>query len=140
MNILERLFDAQLTIAGHQIFWREIVGNAFGFASAIGGMRRRVWAWPVGIVGNVILFTVFFGVAFANPQGETLYGQAGRQVFFIITSIYGWWRWSQIRRLQRPGRGGRARRPSRGGRRRGSGSSTSASGSVVSWSCSGCSP
>ena len=27
MNILERLFDAQLTIAGHHIFWREIVGN-----------------------------------------------------------------------------------------------------------------
>jgi nicotinamide mononucleotide transporter len=100
MNILQQFFNAELTIAGHQIFWREIVGNAFGFASAIGGMRRRVWAWPVGIVGNVILFTVFFGVAFANPQGETLYGQAGRQVFFIITSIYGWWRWSQIRRLR----------------------------------------
>ena len=98
MNILERLFDAQLSIAGHPIFWREVVGNIFGFASAIGGMRRRVWAWPVGIVGNAILFTVFFGVAFANPQGETLYGQAGRQIFFIITSIYGWWRWDQIRR------------------------------------------
>ena len=46
-------------------------------------MRRRVWAWPVGIVGNVLLFTVFLGVAFDNPQGQTLYGQAGRQVFFI---------------------------------------------------------
>jgi nicotinamide mononucleotide transporter len=100
MNLLERLFDAQLTIAGHPIFWREVVGNVFGFASAIGGMRRRVWAWPVGIVGNAILFTVFFGVAFANPQGETLYGQAGRQVFFILTSIYGWWRWDRIRRLR----------------------------------------
>ena len=106
MNIFERLFDAQLSIAGHPIFWREVVGNVFGFASAIGGMRRRVWAWPVGIVGNAILFTVFFGVAFANPQGETLYGQAGRQVFFIITSIYGWWRWDQIRRR----RGGARRR------------------------------
>jgi nicotinamide mononucleotide transporter len=103
MNIFERLFDAQLSIAGHLIFWREIIGNLFGFASAIGGMRRRVWAWPVGIVGNAILFTVFFGVAFANPQGETLYGQAGRQVFFIITSIYGWWRWSRIRRLRGAG-------------------------------------
>ena len=100
MNILLQFFNAELSIAGHQIFWREIVGNGFGFASAIGGMRRRVWAWPVGIVGNVILFTVFFGVAFANPQGETLYGQAGRQIFFIITSIYGWWRWSHIRRLR----------------------------------------
>ena len=23
-----------------------------------------------------------------------LFGQSGRQVFFIITSIYGWWRWN----------------------------------------------
>ena len=103
MSLLERLFDAQLSIAGQQILWREIVGNAFGFASAIGGLRRRVWAWPVGIIGNVLLFTVFFGVAFVNPQHETLYGQAGRQVFFVITSVYGWWRWSQIRRQRAPG-------------------------------------
>ncbi|MEP7018109.1 MAG: nicotinamide riboside transporter PnuC [Actinomycetota bacterium] len=98
MSLLERFFDAQLSIFGQQILWREIVGNAFGFGSAIGGLKRKIWAWPVGIIGNVLLFTVFFGVAFVNPQHQTLYGQAGRQVFFVITSVYGWWRWSQIRR------------------------------------------
>ena len=103
MSILQQWFDAQLSIFGQQILWREIVGNAFGFASAIGGLRRRVWAWPVGIVGNVLLFTVFFGVAFVTPQHETLYGQAGRQVFFIITSVYGYWRWSQIRKQRSAG-------------------------------------
>ena len=97
MSIIERLFDAQLSIFGQPILWREIVGNGFGFASAIGGLKRRVWAWPVGIIGNVLLFTVFFGVAFVTPQHQTLYGQAGRQVFFVITSVYGWWRWSRIR-------------------------------------------
>lgn len=101
MNWLERLFEAQLTIGTQHILWREIVGNAFGFASAIGGLRRRVWAWPVGIVGNLLLFTVFFGVAFSTPQHTTLYGQAGRQVFFILTSLYGWWRWNQVRQLNR---------------------------------------
>jgi nicotinamide mononucleotide transporter len=97
MSLIERIFDAQLSIFGHPILWREIVGNGFGFASAIGGLKRRVWAWPVGIIGNVLLFTVFFGVAFATPQHQTLYGQAGRQVFFIITSVYGYWRWNRIR-------------------------------------------
>jgi nicotinamide mononucleotide transporter len=100
MNWLERLFEAQLTIGTQHILWREIVGNVFGFASAIGGLRRRVWAWPVGIIGNVLLFTVFFGVAFANPQHQTLYGQAGRQIFFILTSLYGWWRWTEIRKAR----------------------------------------
>jgi len=97
MSLLERVFDAQLSIFGQQILWREVVGNAFGFASAIGGLRRRVWAWPVGIIGNLLLFTVFFGVAFVTPQHETLYGQAGRQVFFVVMSVFGWWRWSRIR-------------------------------------------
>ncbi|HET7304374.1 MAG TPA: nicotinamide mononucleotide transporter family protein [Segeticoccus sp.] len=101
MSILEHLFGAQLVVFGQAILWREVVGNAFGFASAIGGMRRRVWAWPVGIVGNVLLFTVFFGVAFSNPQHQTLFGQAARQVFFIITSVYGWWRWQSLRRASR---------------------------------------
>jgi nicotinamide mononucleotide transporter len=98
MNWLEKLFEAQLTIGSQQILWREVVGNAFGFASAIGGMRRRVWAWPVGIVGNALLFTVFFGVAFSNPQHTTLFGQAARQIFFIVTSVYGWYRWNEVRR------------------------------------------
>ena len=97
MNVLERLFDAQLTVFGQGILWREVIGNVFGFASALGGMQRRVWAWPAGIVGNALLFTVFFGVAFSNPQHETLFGQAARQVFFILTSAYGWWRWHQLR-------------------------------------------
>jgi nicotinamide mononucleotide transporter len=94
MSVFQTLYDAHLTIAGHDITWREIVGNAFGFASAIGGLRRRVWAWPVGIIGNVLLFTVFIGTATAS-DGQTvpLLGQAGRQIFFILVSVYGWQRW-----------------------------------------------
>jgi nicotinamide mononucleotide transporter len=92
------MYDAHLTISGHDITWREIVGNAFGFASAIGGLRRKVWAWPVGIVGNVLLFTVFIGTAVVGGQNIPLLGQAGRQVFFVAVSLYGWQRWQQTRR------------------------------------------
>ena len=92
------LFDATVTIAGHEVLWREIVGNLFGLASAVGGLRRRVWAWPVGIVGNVLLFTVFLGAVFDTPQARDLYGQAGRQVFFVVVSVYGWVRWNRTRR------------------------------------------
>jgi nicotinamide mononucleotide transporter len=98
MSLFQEVYDAHLTISGHDITWREIVGNAFGFASAIGGLRRRVWAWPVGIVGNVLLFTVFVGTAVVNDQSVVLLGQAGRQVFFVIVSVYGWHRWYQTRR------------------------------------------
>ena len=101
-NLFTTLLNATLYIGGYPILWREIVGNLFGLASAVGGMRRRVWAWPVGIVGNVLLFTVFFAVAFSTPQHTTLLGQAGRQVFFVITSVYGWWRWRANQRSGDP--------------------------------------
>ena len=103
MSLLSTLYDAQLTIAGHPITWREILGNAFGFASAIGGLRRRVWAWPVGIVGNVLLFTVFIAATFDDHAQVPLFGQAGRQVFFILTSFYGWYRWNEVRKTRAEG-------------------------------------
>ncbi len=68
VNPIEWLFDAQLVIGGQVILWREIVGNLFGLASALGGLRRKVWAWPVGIVGNVLLFTVFLGARLRHPE------------------------------------------------------------------------
>ena len=102
MTWLAHLYDASISIAGHPITWREILGNAFGFASAVGGMRRRVWAWPVGIVGNVLLFTVFVAAAFQAHAQVPLFGQAGRQVFFVITSVYGWYRWREARRGHAP--------------------------------------
>jgi nicotinamide mononucleotide transporter len=110
MSMVSSLYDAHLTIAGHPITWREILGNAFGFASAVGGLRRRVWAWPVGIVGNVLLFTVFIAATFEADAQVPLFGQAGRQVFFIATSVYGWHRWQQVRR-QRLAHGGEADQP-----------------------------
>ncbi|MFC7448738.1 nicotinamide riboside transporter PnuC [Rhodococcus daqingensis] len=102
MNPLLTLFDAELHIGGATILWREIVGNAFGIASAIGGMKRVVWAWPVGIAGNALLFTVFMGALFHTPQELNLYGQAGRQLMFISVSVYGWTQW--LRSRQESGR------------------------------------
>ncbi|HHX84208.1 MAG TPA: nicotinamide mononucleotide transporter, partial [Actinomycetales bacterium] len=95
MSLLTQFLDAQLLIGGVPILWREIVGNLFGLAAAIGGMRRVVWAWPVGIVGNLLLLTVFLGSAFHTPQDVDLYGQAGRQIMFLAVGAYGWWRWSR---------------------------------------------
>lgn len=97
-DALAALLDAAVVVGGVPLLLREVVGNLFGLASAVGGMRRRVWAWPVGVVGNALLFTVFLGGVFATPQAVDLYGQAGRQVFFLLVSVYGWVTWSRTRR------------------------------------------
>ncbi|GAB77664.1 nicotinamide mononucleotide transporter [Austwickia chelonae] len=99
IDILRDLFEAKISVGGYPLYWREIIGNGFGFVSAVGGLRRRVWAWPAGIIGNVLLFTVFFGTALSLDDGRfPLFGQSARQVFFIMTSVYGWWRWRQTSR------------------------------------------
>ncbi|MGA3525728.1 nicotinamide riboside transporter PnuC [Melissospora conviva] len=98
MEALRWLLGAELVVAGSAVLWREIVGNVFGLGSALLGMRRLVWAWPVGMIGNALLLTVFLGGVFATPQDRDLYGQAGRQVFFFAVSVYGWWNWSRSRR------------------------------------------
>jgi nicotinamide mononucleotide transporter len=97
VTLIRWLFDAQLVLGDQTILWREVIGNVFGLLSALGGMRRKVWAWPVGIVGNALLFTVFLGAVFDTPNPVNLLGQAGRQVMFIAVSIWGWYRWSRAR-------------------------------------------
>lgn len=98
MSMVDWLLEGSLTIGSSAILVREVVGNGFGIASAFGGMLRKVWAWPVGIAGNLVLFTVFVGGILDKPQVHDLWGQAGRQVFFLAVSLYGWWRWSRSRR------------------------------------------
>ena len=44
-DVLASLLNAQLDVGlGKPILWREVIGNLFGLASALGGARRRLWA------------------------------------------------------------------------------------------------
>jgi len=90
-------FNSQIAIGSSALLVREVVGNIFGLASAVGGMRRKVWAWPVGIIGNLLLLTVFLGSLFDTGYTANLWGQAGRQIMFISVSVFGWYRWKQAK-------------------------------------------
>ncbi len=118
-ELLVQALNAKIDV-GPGLYWREIVGNVFGLASAVLGMRRRVSAWPIGIVGNVVLFTVFLGgslgPAFDGSDRLNLWGQAGRQVFFLLVSVYGWVRWSRFRHSSGDGAGVAPRWAGRGQR------------------------
>ncbi len=98
MDFLRWLFEATIPVGGSVLVVREVVGNIFGLASALGGMRRKVWAWPVGIIGNLLLLTVFVGSLFGDADQANLLGQAGRQIMFITVSVYGWVQWRAARK------------------------------------------
>jgi nicotinamide mononucleotide transporter len=95
--MLDWLLHGTIPVGDGYLSVREVVGNLFGLASALFGMRRLVWAWPVGLVGNVLLFTVFVSGELSGAVSEPLWGQAGRQVMFVAVSLYGWWRWTHVR-------------------------------------------
>ena len=76
-------------------------GGVLGLSSAILGMRRKVLAWPVGILGDALLFTVFLGAVFSfgdDKQHANFYGQASRNLLLIIVSAYGWYAWNRNRK------------------------------------------
>ena len=97
MGLLDWLLHGVIPVGDGGLRVPEVVGNVFGLASAILGMRRLVWAWPVGLIGNALLFTVFASGELSGVATEPLWGQAGRQVFFAGLALYGWWKWSKSR-------------------------------------------
>ena len=106
MSLIKWLFEANLHFGSKSIAIREIIGGVLGLTSAVLGMRRKVAAWPVGIAGDALLFTVFLGAVFSfgdSTQHANFYGQAGRNLLLILVSIYGWIRWAQHKRKGREG-------------------------------------
>ena len=63
----------------------EIAANAVITVSIWLAARNHVYTWPTGIVGCAL-----FSVVFLSNQ---LYADATLQLFFIATSIIGWWQW-----------------------------------------------
>jgi len=101
MSVLQWFFEATIHFGSKSIAVREIVGGVLGLTSAVLGARRLVSAWPVGILGDALLFTVFLGAVFSfgdKTQHANFYGQASRNLLLIIVSIYGWVRWAHHQR------------------------------------------
>ncbi len=97
MNLLEWLATGTIDVGSSFLSVPEVLGNVFGLTSAVLGMRRWVLAWPIGLIGNTLLFFVFTTGSIAQVGDQPLWGQAGRQIFFAAVSLYGWWRWSRER-------------------------------------------
>lgn len=63
----------------------EILGTVTGLASVILTIRRSVWLWPIGLVSVAAYAVLFFQIK--------LYADAGLQIFYVVTSLQGWYWW-----------------------------------------------
>jgi nicotinamide mononucleotide transporter len=65
--------------------WTEVTANAFVAAAIFLAGRNSIHTWWAGIVGCAVFARVFYEAR--------LYADVTLQGFFILTSLYGWWRW-----------------------------------------------
>lgn len=63
----------------------EIVAAVSGLLCVILTIKEKVASWPIGLVQVGLYIYIFWSVK--------LYSDAILQIFFVITSIYGWYKW-----------------------------------------------
>jgi nicotinamide mononucleotide transporter len=63
----------------------ELAANVFTAASIVLAGRNNVHTWWTGVVGCTL-----FGLLFAQNR---LYADVALQIFFVATSLLGWWKW-----------------------------------------------
>lgn len=63
----------------------EVVAAISGILCVWLTIKQNVWSWPIGLVQVALYIYIFIGVK--------LYSDAILQVFFIVTSLYGWYQW-----------------------------------------------
>jgi len=73
-NVFQQVIDAGIPIGQYKLHWLELIGVLIGVASAWYGLKRRVWAWPVGIVANVMLFFVYIVATIGADSRVPLFG------------------------------------------------------------------
>lgn len=76
-------------ILGYKLSYLEFFGVVSGVAAIILSALAHVWSWPIGIINVVLSFFLFLQVQ--------LYPDMLLQVFFFVTNILGWWRWTHPR-------------------------------------------
>jgi nicotinamide mononucleotide transporter len=69
--------------------WLEWCGVFTGILCVWLAAKNNIWNWPIACISVIIYVFIFF-------EGK-LYADAGLQIYFLITNIYGWYYWSKQR-------------------------------------------
>ena len=74
------------TLWGYPMSYLEFFGTMAGFVAVGLSARANIWSWPIGLINVTLFFFLFFQVQ--------LYPDMFLQVFFFVTNVMGWWRWT----------------------------------------------
>ena len=74
------------TILGYSLSYLEFFGVISGGIAVWLAAKANVWSWPIGLINVTLLFFLFFQIQ--------LYPDMFLQIFFFVTNVIGWWRWT----------------------------------------------
>lgn len=77
------------SLAGYPVSPVELIGTLSGFLCVVYCAKGAIAGWPLGIINAVFFFILFYQTR--------LYPDMFLQIYYFITSIYGWWRWKNPR-------------------------------------------
>lgn len=75
-----------LTPFGYPLSYVELVGILTGLLSVWLAAKSHILTWPIGLVNVAAFFFLFYQVC--------LYSDMLLQVFFFVTTCYGWYYWA----------------------------------------------
>jgi nicotinamide mononucleotide transporter len=73
------------TLLGTAVTWLEVLAFVLALANIACNVFEIHWGWPLTIVASVLYAWLFYA--------SKLYGEAGVNLFFAITAVWGWWQW-----------------------------------------------
>ena len=77
------------TVLGYPMSYLEFFGLISGIVAVVLSSMANIWSWPIGIINVTLSFFLFYQVQ--------LYPDMFLQVFFFVTNVMGWWRWTHPR-------------------------------------------
>lgn len=73
------------TLLGTAVSWLELVAFGLALANIACNVAEIHWGWPLTIVASALYAWLFYA--------SKLYGEAGVNLFFAGTALWGWWQW-----------------------------------------------
>lgn len=92
---MPNIFDINTTLFtlwGYQMSYIEFFGTIANVWCVWLTAKNKILCWPIGIVGIVFYLALFYQIR--------LYSDMVEQVYFLITSFYGWYLWLNLKRAK----------------------------------------
>ncbi len=79
---------------GYDLSYVEFFGTLFGLVSVWFAAKENILTWSTGLINVICFFAIFYQV--------NLYSDMFLQIYFFITSIYGWITWRKQNNKAKP--------------------------------------